>query len=368
MIFNAGIKCLAVHFPSVVRTNDYFRARYPEVLAEHEDKTLGKLWRCQGSPAEERDAFTAEMARYVADPFRGTVERRVLAPGERALTLELGAARQALSAGRLSPEDIDLLLSVSFPADQIGVGDAVFLARELGLRHAAWNLESACSGALIALETACALVQAGHHKNALVVVSCTYSRVSDESDSLSWFLGDGAAAFVVSAVEPGFGLLGTRTVHTAETCDTFSFRLEEERGQGTVRMRSTPQAGKVLGETSEPYLRECALGAAKAAGVRLAELRFFVFATPTAWFGAFAARALGISEGSWLTTYPRYANIGPALMPTNLHQAASEGRIKKGDLVLLYTVGSVASASAAILRWGDVALGPLPSPFQPSSR
>ena len=61
-----------------------------------------------------------------------------------------------------------------------------------------------------------------------------------------------------------------------------------------------------------------------------------------------------------ISAYPLYANVGPVLMPANLHLAASLGRIAPGALVLLYSVGSVSTASAAVMRWGDVALGPEP--------
>lgn len=104
-------------------------------------------------------------------------------------------------------------------------------------------------------------------------------------------------------------------------------------------------------------------GALRAAGVSLDDIAFFVCNTPVAWYAAFFARALGIPEERTLTTYPWLANMGPALMPVNLHAAAASGRIRRGDLVLVHTVGSVSTAAAVVLRWGAVGLGPAEDPL-----
>jgi 3-oxoacyl-[acyl-carrier-protein] synthase-3 len=357
-IENAGMTSLAVSFPKDVRTNDYFRAKCPELVADAEQRTLAKVWRRDVAPT---DAFALEMLKYTGDPFRGTVERRVLPPGGTALSLETRAAKDALSAAKMSPGDVDLMIVCSFLPDQLGVGNSAFLARELGLKRAAWNMETACSSALVAYQTACALVQAGQYKNVLVVVSCTYSRFADESDTLAWFLGDGATAFVVAPVAKGQGLLGMHTVHTADTCDTFFYRgIADDAGATKIQIQCSASTGRVLHETAEPYLRECCNGAARSAGVKLSDIDFFVFNTPTAWNAAFAARALGIDESKTISTYAKYGNIGPALVPVNLFHAAAEGKIERGDLVMLYAIGSVSSASAAVIRWGDVALGATP--------
>jgi 3-oxoacyl-[acyl-carrier-protein] synthase-3 len=107
-------------------------------------------------------------------------------------------------------------------------------------------------------------------------------------------------------------------------------------------------------------LRTCSEGALRGAGLTLKDVDFFVFNTPTAWYGAFAARTLDVDPSRTVDTYPLYANIGPALMPVNLYTAAQAGRIKPGDNVLVYTIGSVSTASCALVRWGDVKLGPKP--------
>lgn len=356
---SVGMRSLAVSLPPTVRTNDYYRTRHPEIVAEAERKTLARVWSKSDALERTSNAFDVEMLPYVDDPFRGTVERRILDQGQTALSLEVDVAKKALVAAHMTPGDIDLMIVTSFLPDQPGPGNAAFLARELGLKRPAWNLESTCSSSLIAFETACALIQAGQYRSILVVVSCTYSRVSDDRDTLTWFLGDGAGAFVVGRVAEGEGLLGHHSITTLDTCDTFYYkRVGETPDDAGVRIQCTKKTGRVLQESSEPFLRECCDGALRSASLSLRDINFFVFNTPTAWYAPFCVRALGVDASRTINTYQSYANVGPALMPVNLHQAAQTGKIRPNALVMLYTVGSVSTASAAIIRWGDVGLGP----------
>ncbi|QRK05042.1 hypothetical protein JQX13_33200 [Archangium violaceum] len=356
-----GIRALALAYPETVRTNDYFRTNHAQVLAEAQQKSLSRVWSPHKTTESARDIFNEEMAPFLDDPFRGTVERRVLGPGESVYSLELRAAREALAAAAMSPGDVELLLCTSLLPQAVGIGDAAFLARDLGLRGTAWNFESACSGALVGLQMACSLVRSGEYRNALVVVGCSYSQNTAETDSLGWTCGDGAAAFLVSAVPEGSGVLGFKSLHTAETCGSLYYEMVAEADQAPrMFLKANPQAGKSLKVVSESSLRASCEGAVRAAGVSLEQIDFFVFNTPLAWYASFCAKMLGVALERTLNTFPLYANVGPVLMPTNLYHAAQAGRIKPGDLVLLYSIGSVSSAGAAVLRWGEVALGPSP--------
>ncbi len=354
-----GIRSLAVSFPSVIRTNSYYQEKYPDVVAQAEKTTLSKFFKpTQSTPSNE---FELEMMPYLSDPFRGTVERRVLGPGESSLTLEYRAAKDALDAAKFSVDDVDLLIVSSFLPEQIGFGNAAFLARELGLRCGAWNLDATCASPPVALETACALVQAGAYRNVLVAVSCTYSSFVDEDDTFSWFLSDGAGAFIVAPLEVNQGILGTKTINTSALCDQFFMKIKEDKqGNSQIRMKVPENANTVINETTPEFLRTCCEGAVEKAGVTLDEIDFFIFNTPTAWFSSFCIRVLGIDPERTINLYPLYANIGPALSLANLYYAAQMGKIRENDLVLMYAFGPASSASASVMRWGDVALGPVP--------
>ena len=356
-----GIHSLAVSFPSVIRTNDYYRENYPKLIAQVEQKTLSKVF----SPADSTPSneFEVEMAPYLQDPFRGSVERRVLGPGETSLTLSCRAAKNALEAANLSVNKIDLMLVATIFPEQIVPGNAAFIAGELGFQGAAWNLDSTCSSAVAAIQSASALVRAGEYRNVLVVICTNYSPFADENDTLSFFLGDGAGAFVVSSLKTNQGVLGTKIVNTASTCGTFFNQLTTD-AQGNPRMyiRAAKGTNKVLSETAAPLLRQCCMGALEVAGVTLDEINFFAFNTPTAWYASLCIQALGIDPERTIDLHKRYANIGPMLPLANLYHGAESGKIRENDLVLVYNIGSVSNAGATVMRWGDVALGPAPAP------
>ncbi|MGH8001869.1 MAG: 3-oxoacyl-ACP synthase III family protein [Brasilonema sp.] len=360
----AGIRAISVNFPSIIRTNDYYRENYPELIARSEQKTLARLFVPDNSTiSNDDDIWSQEVAPYMSDPFRGTVERRVVAPEETSLSLEYGAAIDALEAAKLSPDDIDLMLVTSLFPEQVTPGNAAFLAGKLGLQGAAWNIESTCTSALVSLQSACALVQRQQYQNVLVVVSTTYSRYTDENDTLAFLSGDGAGAFIVSALKEDQGILGTKIANTASTCGAFynEFTTDE---QGNVKMfiRGGKGVSKMFNETTVKFIRLCCHGAIADAGLTLDDIDFFVFNTPSAWYSKVCTRALGIDSERTINLNPLYANIGPTFPIANLYHAAHASKIRENDLVLVYTMGSSSNAGASVMRWGDVALGSAPTP------
>lgn len=355
-IIGAAIVSLAARFPDRVVTNEALRRKYPEVVQRAEERMLARLWRPGADRSSSR--FDQAMGRYVGDPFLGCIERRWLAPGEQSIDLEEPAARSAIEAAGMAPSDIDLLICTSFFPDQCDVGNAAFLTRRLGIECPAWNLESACSGSLVAFETAAALVGSGCHRNALVVSSCNYSRIVPEDDTLAWGNGDGAAAFVVAPVEPPAGLVAYHSISTNATCGAVFSTIElGEGGSHRLRMQTSEQGGRTLRETAEPFLTACVEGALAKADLDREQIDLWIFNTPTAWYSAFCADALGIPESKTVNAHPRYGNIGPVLTMANLAHAVRDGRIKPGQNILLYAVGSVSTASAAIIRFRRLQLG-----------
>jgi 3-oxoacyl-[acyl-carrier-protein] synthase III len=357
-----GIRSIAITFPSILRTNDYWRHKYPKLVTGAEQKTLAKLFSAN-DPNAKTSQFDQEMVPYLSDPFRGAIERRVLAPDESSMTMEKRVVSNAIAAAEMSTEDVDLMIVTSLFPERIAPGNASFLVGEMGLHCPAWNLESTCSSALIALQTANALVQTGAYRNVLVVISCTYSRFVDEDDTLSWFMGDGAGAFVVSALKPNQGILGTKIIHTAATCGAFFNELiTDAQGKPRMRIQNGKNASQQIRGTGVEFVRACSQGAVEAAGVNLDDIKFFAFNTPTAWYANLCVQALDIEPERTINLYQQYANIGPVLPIVNLYYGAQQGKIQENDLVLVYTIGSASTAAATVMRWGDVKLGPLPAP------
>lgn len=363
MQHSIGLRSLAVAVPDRVITNDFWHQSYPDVVAAAEERIW--MWKKPQDKSEGSEPFNLEMQPYVTDPFRGARKRRFMEPGGTALELESDAARQALAAAGVTADEIDLLICTSFLPDSVGIGGAAFLARELGLEGAAaWNLETACSSTNVAFQTACGLVQSGQHRHALVVTSCCYSRVTVPSDPVCWGIGDAATAIVVGPVRSGAGLLGSHTVHSGATCGAITYEMElDEASVPYIRLRPQSTAARLLRETSEGYLRECVGSALDKAGLGLGDVDHFIFNTPLAWYASFCARALGVERSKSISVYPIYANVGPALLGLNLFHAAHWKGFRPDDVVVLYSVGSVSSCSAAVVRWGDARLGALPANF-----
>ena len=352
---SVGLRALAMQVPSTVRTNAYWREHHPQLVATAEQRTLARVF---GNRGEALSGFDRAMQSHLSDPFRGARERRVLRDGETTLELEIAAARKVLQASGATPESVDLNISVGFLGRDVVIGNAVHVAKALEIGGACWNLESACAGPLHAFTTACALIRAGEKRRVLVTISCNYSQQSREDDSLSWFMGDGAGAFLVEAVAEGTGYLASHAIHTGDTCGTWDHRLElDPSGTPRITMFAHRGTGEAMRRSAEPHMKACCFGALERAGLEVSDVDVFVTHTPVAWFADFAAEAMGIDRARVVNPYPSFGNLGPALTPVNLFAAARSGLINAGDRVLIYGPGSVSSAVAVVMRWGDVALG-----------
>lgn len=359
-----GIRSLAVSFPSTIRTNDYWREYYPDLIAQAEQKSAAKTFSPNEtiSSSNEVDLWTQEMKPYLSDPFRGAVERRVISLGESSLTLEYDAACQALEAAKLFSDDIDLMIVSSMFSEQPGVGNAAALAGKLGLHCAVWNLDSMCSSAIVAFQAACALVRTGEYRNVLIVVSCSYSRFVDENDTLAFFTGDGAAAFVVTSLEANQGIISTKIVNTAETCGAFFNELAiDNLGCPRIFVRADKKASKVFSDVFVKFCLTCCEGAIANAGVTLDRIDFFVFNSLIPWYVSTYTRALGINPERTINLNPSYGNIGVVSPIVNLYHAIQLGKIRENDLILVYALGGTSNAAATVMRVGNVALGPAPA-------
>jgi 3-oxoacyl-[acyl-carrier-protein] synthase-3 len=352
------ISSIGVAFPEDIRTNDWWEHHHPQLVARHRDALLAKVWADHTWPRTGASTYDQCIAAYLEDPFRGTVERRWMGPQDSAQSMELAAATAALDAGGHEGGDIDLVLVNALRPDSHVVGDAAYLMRRLGIRAPAINFESACASGLVGFHLAADLVRVGRYRRILVIACSTYTRDVDPEDSFSWFLGDGAAAFVVEpAREPDQGLLGAHTIPTLETCGIFRYEQVLVGSEPRMLIAASRRAGKAIRDNSEGYLRTCVDGALSEAGVALHDIDFLVVNTPTAWYAQFCAKVLGFEMSQIVDNYPRFANCGPALWGSNLHTAISEGRASPGDLVLGYSIGSVATASAVVFRVGEIAVG-----------
>lgn len=351
----AGITALSVYFPPNVRRNGWWRARVPEFVEALEQRASGQVWEGDGAP----NAWQAAMAPYLGDIFRGTTARRVLGPDEDAHDMEEKAARRLLDAAGLTPDDIDLVLvSCLFP-DQYVVGDAIGLAERMGFTCPCINVESTCGVAVADLAMACALVESGRARRVLIVIACTYSRSADPANPMSLTSGDGAAAMLVAPVAPGQGLRAWKSFSTLESARAFDYTFDPDpRQKYMLKMWPNREAGRALEACSLKYVPLACGEVLRTAGIGVQDVRFAAITTPTAWFADFFSKTLGLPRERVADTYPKTANTGPVLMPQNLYEGARLGMFGPGDDVLMFTLGSMSSSGAAVMRMGEVILAP----------
>lgn len=357
-----SLRSLAVRFPSRVMTNDHWREHHPEMVADIERQMLNRTWSHQGGSETSRN-FDEAMRPFLSDPFRGCVRRLWLADGEDPTEVEALAALDALSAAGLEPSDVDLCIVGSFPPPHIDVGNAAYLARRLGLRCPAWNLEATCSSTLIALQVASGLIQAGQATRVLVITSAWYSPSAPSEEVVSIANGDGACAFVVSESTEPF-LLGVHAEHTASTCDALQYQLATDReGRPCIRLRLQAHAGRVIRDAAERMFPLCAERALQTSGLTLDDIDFFAFNASAAWLVPFCATVLGIDPTRTINTHASFANTGPALVPSSLFYGAHAGMIPDDARVFLFGMGNTSNAVAMVVRWRDVRLAPVQTPL-----
>lgn len=357
---SVGIRSIAVSFPKKVIRNNYFLENYPELFDTTKQASFSKAF----TPVEgaEMNAWIKTMLPYVSDPFRGSIERRMISGDETSLTLEHNAALQAIQSANLTVKDVDLMIVSSMFPHHIIPGNAAYLAKQLNIECPAFNLDSSCAGSLFALEDACLRVASGRYKNILVVASCTYSRFCN-GEAFSIFSGDGAGAFLVGKLEANQGLIGAEIINTKESCGAVSADLTTDfQGQPVFMVRANKEAGKKMPELFTKYFRKCCNSALENADVTLKQIDFFIFYAATAWYVDFCVEELGIDPTKTINIYPHYTNISTASVVVALHHAAKLEKIHEGDLVLVYAHGFVGNAAAMVIRWGKVALGPMPTP------
>jgi len=226
----------------------------------------------------------------------GIRERRLAAEGEATSDMGIKAARAALAAAGVEPTAIDLVVLATSTPDNTFPASAVAIQAGLGITQgAAFDLQAVCSGFIFSLASADALLRSGAFKRALVIGSETFSRILDWTDRTTCVLfGDGAGAVVISdVIEEAFAATG----YTAEDIDWFV----------------PHQANKRIIDDS--------------------------------------AQKLGISPEKVILTVEKHGNTSAASIPLALSVGVADGRIKRGDLVLLEAMGGGFTWGAALVRW-----------------
>ena len=300
--------------------------------------------------------------RTITLPNGQTALRHILPPGQTGLDLDLDAAQQAMAAAGLEAGDVDLVLSASFPAlPEPCIGNGTPVAWEMGMeKAAAWNVESACAGGLVALKTACQEVALGHYDNVLVIVGCPYSHTVETGHPAFDVIADAAYAMIVGPTAEGQDYIGSMIRNSGPTCPLVSWAVDLKVPSG-IRLAVGSRTAGQLEDWALEQIGDLSRELFERAGVEPSQVAHWCSNAPTPRFVDRALEALGATPSMGVNTNRLVGNVGPALIGCSLYYNAALRNFQAGDLVFCLSVGSEASLALSLMRWpAGVALGPEP--------
>ncbi|WP_419808976.1 beta-ketoacyl-ACP synthase III [Sphingomonas sp.] len=317
-----------------------------------------------GSALPVRRVSNAELAQEVDTSDEWIVERtgirfrHIAGPDETTATLATDACKAALAAAGVLAVDIDLIVLATATPDQTFPSSATKVQAALGIPDCvAFDVAAVCSGFLYAVQVADAMLKTGLHAKALVIGAETFSRILDWEDRATCVLfGDGAGALVLEARESADnvaspdarGILATRLHADGRHNDM----LYVDGGPST-----TGTVGKLRMKGREVF-RHAVVNLAAVmqevldlAGLESHQVDWVVPHQANARILDATARKLGLPPEKVVVTVDQHANTSAASVPLALDTAVRDGRIKRGDLLVLEAMGGGFTWGAAVLRY-----------------
>jgi len=315
-----------------------------------------------GSALPARVVTNAELAEKVdtSDEWivqrTGIRQRYIAGDGETTSTLGLKAAQAALADAGLTSADVDLVIVATTTPDLTFPSTATQIQAALGMAHgAAFDVQAVCSGFIYGVTIADKFLASGSHRRAIVIGADTLSRIVDWTDRTTCVLfGDGAGAVVLEAQDqPG-------DVKTDRGVLTTHIRSDGRHGSKLCTVggpSSTGTVGTLTMEGKEVFkhavgmITDVITDAYQATGFSSGDLDWFVPHQANKRIIDSSADKLGIAPQKVVITVARHGNTSAASIPLALSVAYADGRIKKGDLVMLEAMGGGFTWASALMRW-----------------
>jgi 3-oxoacyl-[acyl-carrier-protein] synthase-3 len=281
----------------------------------------------------------------------GIRQRHIAAPEQNASDLALAASRRALEAADVAAHDIGLIIVATTTPDMVFPSTACLLQAKLGVRGApAFDVQAVCSGFIYGLATADQFIRSGQCKSALVVGTEVYSRILDWKDRGTCVLfGDGAGAAVLKA-DTTPGILSSHLHADGNYAEKLTVPGTvlggKVSGRPLLRME-----GNVVFKFAVRVLGEVAAEAIAANHLDKTQIDWLIPHQANIRIIQATAKKLGLSMGKVVTTVERHANTSAASIPLALDEAVRDGRIKRGQRVLLAGVGGGFTWGAVLIQW-----------------
>lgn len=281
----------------------------------------------------------------------GITQRYVVGEGEATSDLAIHAARAALAAAGINPDDIDGIVVATSTPDTTMPSVATKVQAALGVKHgAAVDVAAACTGFVYALSVAHGWISTGIAKRVLVIGAEAMSRIVDWKDRGTCILfGDGAGAVILEAQEnTKRGIMSL----TLEAAGEFGPLLGTNGG-----VSSTQAAGLLFMEGQEVFrhgvekMANVTIETLKKANLTLADVNWLVPHQANARMIKMIARTLRVSEEKCVVTVDIHANTSAATIPLALDVAVRDGRIKQGDIVAMPALGAGLTWGCCVICW-----------------
>jgi 3-oxoacyl-[acyl-carrier-protein] synthase-3 len=281
----------------------------------------------------------------------GIRQRYVAEPGLTSAGLGTRAAQAALESAGRGSEEIDLIVVATSTPDQIFPSTACLIQAQLNAAGcAAFDVQAVCSGFVYGLVVADAMIRTGAHRRALVIGTEVFSRIIDWNDRTTCVLfGDGAGAAVLEAAqEPGLiaAQLKADGTQAGVLCTAGRVSNGQIEGRPFLTMDGPAVfklAVNVLGASALDVLQQAGLGAERLDWLIPHQANIRILSA--------IAKRLGIPEERLVITVDRHGNTSAASVPLALDEAVRDGRIRRGQHLLLQGVGGGFTWGSVLLRW-----------------
>jgi 3-oxoacyl-[acyl-carrier-protein] synthase III len=290
----------------------------------------------------------------------GIRERHIVDPGVATSDLGKEAALKAIAHAGLTPDDIGVIVVGTVTPDMMFPSTACLIQHKIGARRAwGFDLSAACSAFTYSLTTASQLVASGAHDHALVVGADVMSSIIDYKDRATCVLfGDGAGAVVVSAAVDGAPAI-IDFEHEIDGAGGPALCMpaggsRQPSSHDTVeqRLHYVKQDGQAVFKFAVRKTEEISLRILQRNGLKPDDLDLFVSHQANRRIIQSATAKLGVDQDKVIINIDRFGNTTAATIPLALNDAVCSGRLKKGNLVLLASVGAGFTVGAVLLRWG----------------
>ncbi len=283
----------------------------------------------------------------------GIRKRHIAADGETTSDLATIAAKRAMNAASCGPEDIDLIIVATATPDYTFPATATVVQNKLGItRGAAFDVQAVCSGFVYAVATADNFLVRGQFERALVIGAETFSRILDWSDRSTCVLfGDGAGAVVLERQDKAkAGESGVKGVHLRSD-GRYKDLLFVDGGPSTTQtVGHLRMVGNQVFKHAVSKISESVKAAAEQAGIAISDIDWFVPHQANQRILSAVAERLGLEEGKVISTVAEHGNTSAASVPLALAASIDDGRVKKGDLILIEAIGGGLTWGSALIR------------------